>query len=472
MKYGLSIDQLDEIKQILAGYPAVETAVIFGSRAIDTYKEASDVDIAIKGEQADLNIALKIKDHLEEETYLPFFFDVVAYGSISSDELKKHIDTKGKVIFDRRMDEWEEVKLDSVLEIKYGKAHRALDDGNIPCIGSGGIMRYVNDSIYDKVSILIPRKGSLNNIMYQDNPFWTVDTMFWSIVNEEKVNPKFLFYQLTLIDYTNLNVGSAVPSLTVPVINKIDVSLPEKEEQNVIAEVLSSLDDKIDLLHRQNQTLEKMAETLFRQRFVEEAQDDWEEGTLNEVLSVKGGTTPSTKKPEFWNGDIHWTSPKDITSSDSIYLFDTERKITKKGLSKISSGLLPKGTLLMSSRAPVGILTFAEIPLAINQGYIAILDDKGFSKEFLYLWIKFNINYVRSYSNGSTFLEISKSVFKNLEIKIPPENICFEFQKFIIPYFDKIKLNQTQIHTLESLRDTLLPKLISGEIRVVNDEYP
>lgn len=364
------------------------------------------------------------------------------------------------------MSEWKDDQLGSVLEIKYGKDHKALEDGDIPCIGSGGIMRYVNDFLYDKVSILIPRKGSLNNIMYQDKPFWTVDTMFWSIINEKKVNPKFLFYQLTLIDYTNLNVGSAVPSLTVPVINEIDISLPEKDEQIEIAEVLSSLDDKIDLLHRQNQTLEQMAETLFRQWFVEEADERWEIGTLNDVLTVKGGTTPSTKNPDYWDGDIHWTSPRDITTLDSIYLFDTERKITEAGLKKISSGILSKGTLLMSSRAPVGVLAFAEVPIAINQGYIAILDDKGFSKEFLFLWLKTNMDYVQSYANGSTFLEISKSAFKSLEIQIPPKELRNEFQEWVTPHFKKIKSNQTQIRTLTSLRDTLLPKLMSGEVRV------
>jgi type I restriction enzyme S subunit len=248
---------------------------------------------------------------------------------------------------------------------------------------------------------------------------------------------------------------------------------PELAEQRAIASILSSLDDKIDLLHRQNHTLEQMAETLFRQWFppvggqgVEEADDSWEIGTLNDVLTVKGGTTPSTKNPDYWDGDIHWTSPRDITTLNSIYLFDTERKITEAGLKKISSGLLPKGTLLMSSRAPVGVLAFAEVPIAINQGYIAILDDKGLSKEFLFLWLKTNMDYVQSYANGSTFLEISKSAFKSLGIQIPSKDLRNEFQEWVTPHFKKIKSNQTQIRTLTALRDTLLPKLMSGEIRL------
>src|SRR5690606_38271969 len=143
--------------------------------------------------------------------------------------------------------------------------------------------------LYDKESILIPRKGSLNNIMYQNTPFWTVDTMFWSKINNDKVNGKFLFYQLTLIDYTNLNVGSAVPSLTVPIINEIDVNLRPLPEQKPIASVLSSLDDKIDLLHQQNQTLEALAETLFRQWFIEEAKEGWEEVSLSSMANFLNG---------------------------------------------------------------------------------------------------------------------------------------------------------------------------------------
>jgi type I restriction enzyme, S subunit len=210
-----------------------------------------------------------------------------------------------------------------------------------------------------------------------------------------------------------------------------------------------------------------MAEALFKQWFVVEAKEEWEEGTLGDILSVKGGTTPSTAVSEFWDGAIHWTSPRDITNLNSIYLFDTERKISEAGLAKISSGLLPKGTLLMSSRAPVGVLAFSEVPIAINQGYIAIIDDKKVSKEFIYLWLKTNMEYVQSFANGSTFLEISKSAFKTLQLLIPTRKELSGFQEQIAPLFKKIKTNTIQIRTLTTLRDTLLPKLMSGEVRAV-----
>lgn len=364
------------------------------------------------------------------------------------------------------MNEWKEYKLKDVANVKYGKAHQSLSDGYIPAYGSGGLIRYVEKALYNEESILIPRKGTLNNIIYKDEPFWTVDTMFWTELNKKIIVPKYLFYQLSLIDFSNMNVGSAVPSMTIPILNDIDIYVPSIPAQTAIASILSSLDDKIDLLHRQNVTLEKMAETLFRQWFVEEAKEEWDEGTLDDILTVKGGSTPSTSEPAYWNGKIHWTSPKDITNLNGIYLFDTERKITELGLSKISSGLLPKGTLLMSSRAPVGVLAFCEVPVAINQGYIAILDNKGYSKEFIYLWLKANIDVVHSFSNGSTFMEISKTAFKTLQLQLPPKQVMTDFQLLVKPLFNKIKSNHIQIRTLTALRDTLLPKLMSGEVRV------
>src|SRR5665647_3471913 len=251
-------------------------------------------------------------------------------------------------------------------------------------------------------------------------------------------------------------------------IENINLIIPSPPEQIQIAGILSSLDDKIDLLHRQNKTLEQLAETLFRQWFVEEAKESWGVGKLGDIISVKGGTTPSTTKPEYWNGNFHWTSPRDLSNNNSIYLFNTERKLTEKGLKQIGSGLLPIGTVLLSSRAPIGYLVITEIPVAINQGYIAIICDKLVSNYFMYLWTKKNLDTIISSANGSVFLEISKSTFKELDFIIPPKEKLKLFDKEIEPLFQKIKSNTNQICTLTQLRDTLLPKLMSGEVTVKN----
>lgn len=266
----------------------------------------------------------------------------------------------------------------------------------------------------------------------------------------------------------NFISGSAIPRVVLKDFRNVPVPLIPLDKQKAIATVLCSLDDKINLLHRQNTTLEAMAETLFRQWFVEEAKEDWEECVLNDVISIKGGTTPSTKESIFWNGNIHWTTPRDLSNHTTVYLFDTDRKITEKGLSQIGSGLLPVGIVLLSSRAPIGYLAITEIPMAINQGYIAILCDKTVSNYFIYLWCKVNLEEIKNSGNGSVFQEISKSVFKELKLVVPPKAVLNEFKLMVEPMFLKIKSNQTQIRTLTTLRDTLLPKLMSGEVRVEN----
>lgn len=361
------------------------------------------------------------------------------------------------------MSEWKDDQLGSVLEIKYGKDHKALEDGDIPCIGSGGIMRYVNDSLYDKVSILIPRKGSLNNIMYQDKPFWTVDTMFWSIINEEKVNPKFLFYQLTLIDYTNLNVGSAVPSLTVPVINEIDITLPEKDEQNAITSVLSSLDDKIDLLHRQNQTLEQMAETLFRQWFVENPNPDWEERPLGDLVTVKRGGSPRPIQDYLSDTGYRWLKISDATKEPSPFIFEIKEHIKEEGLKKTT--LLKAGKLVLSNSATPGLPKILQVDTCIHDGWLHF-PESHFSNEFLYLLFKKIRPELLQQGNGSIFTNLKTDILKEYPIPIADDESLEFFDNQVKPLFEKLLSNQTQIRTLTALRDTLLPKLMSGEVKV------
>lgn len=311
---------------------------------------------------------------------------------------------------------------------------------------------------------LIPKSGHARYVISQSGMRASPD--------KTMLDSEFLFYffrspigQNQLLQNES-QVG--VPSISSPLssLKAVRLLMPPLAEQKAIAEVLSSLDDKIDLLHRQNATLEALAETLFRQYFIEEAQDDWEDGILDDVLTVKGGTTPSTKNSAFWDGDIHWTSPRDLSGNNGLFLLDTARKITPEGLAQIGSGLLPAGSLLMSSRAPVGYLAFSVNPVAINQGYIGILDDKGFSKEFIFLWLKINMEYVKGHANGSTFQEISKSTFKRLEITKPPEQLRQKFQELATPIFEKLLTNTWQCQNLQRLRESLLPRLMSGAVRV------
>ena len=341
------------------------------------------------------------------------------------------------------MSDWKEEVLGNVLEVKYGKAHKKLPEGKIPCYGSGGLMRYVNEQLYDKESILIPRKGSLNNIMYQDEPFWTVDTMFWSKIDEEKVFPKFLFYQLTLIDYTNLNVGSAVPSLIVPVINEIEINIPPLPEQKAIAEVLSSLDDKIDLLHRQNKTLEQMAETLFRQWFVEEAKEDWEIQALGKMTNI--GSGKGLKKDKFVNNGKYpiLGANGEIGRTDE-FLFNEKLLFTGR-----------VGTL-------GNVFRVENQKVWLSDNTLVIKPKKYYN--FIYFILK-NAK-LEQFNVGSTQPLVRQSDIKKIKIFITGSKKHIFFEEKTNLYFYRINKNKSQIRTLEKMRDTLLPKLMSGEVKI------
>ena len=278
----------------------------------------------------------------------------------------------------------------------------------------------------------------------------------------------------------------------------------ETNERRGIVDTLTALDDKIELNRRMNETLEEMARALFKSWFVDfdpvrakmegrdtglppdvadlfpdrlvdselgEIPEGWEVKTVGTIASIVGGTTPSTKQAQYWEGGTHcWATPKDLASLSVPVLLKTERKITDAGLGKIGSGLLPPGTVLLSSRAPIGYLAIAETPAAINQGFIGILPHDEISNLFMLYWCEASHDKIINHANGSTFLEISKSNFRQLPVVVPDESAMKKFDDLARPLYNRIVSNERQFRSLSSLRDTLLPKLISGEVRVENAE--
>ena len=387
-------------------------------------------------------------------------------------------------------DNWKEVTLADVVS-KLGDGLHGTpeydEQGNYPFINGNNLLNgkivikettlWANEEEYKKHkkelnerTILVSINGTLGNVALYNNEKCILgkSACYFNVLPEvDRLFIKYVVTDKTFQDHIkNFAHGTTIQNVSLRTMREYPFLLPTLPEQKAIVGVLSSLDDKIDLLHRQNATLEALAETLFRQWFVEEAKEEWVVGKLSDVISVKGGTTPSTKEADLWDGEVCWTTPRDLSNHISVFLFDTERKITSKGLAKIGSGLLPVGTVLLSSRAPIGYLAITNISLAINQGYIAILCNKVVSNYFMYLWCKSNLEEIKSQGNGSVFQEISKSTFKEMRFTIPPKPLVDDFDVLIDSYFEKIRINQTQIRTLYTLRNTLLPKLMSGEVRV------
>jgi len=292
--------------------------------------------------------------------------------------------------------------------------------------------------------------------------------------NQKLVDPKFIYYFLTAnntveeLDIIAEASTTTYPSIKPSDIGNLDILLPPIAEQKAIAGVLSSLDDKIELLHRQNKTLESMAETLFRQWFIEEAKEEWEVVKIGSVLETVLGGTPSTKEPAFWGGDIPWINSGEV---NNFRILSASKFITELGLKKSNTKLLPKGTTVLAiTGATLGQVSLLEIETCANQSVIGVIPNKRIPVPYVFLWVKFKIKEIISNETGGAQPHINKNDINETEITLPDSETMEKGMLVISPLFDKITINCFQVSNLEKLRDMLLPKLMSGEVSV-RDEY-
>jgi len=306
---------------------------------------------------------------------------------------------------------------------------------------------------------------------------------------------------LKQLDLNNWRSGSGQPLINQSTLNSIDVTVPAPFSQRLIGSFISSLDDRITLLRETNATLEAIDQALFKSWFVDfdparakaegrqpEGMDattaalfpdsfeeselglvpkGWSVMPIGEAVECVGGGTPDTKNEAYWQPEeFSWSSPKDLSGLQSPVLLSTERKLSAQGLAKVSSGLLPCGTLLMSSRAPIGYLAIAKTPLAVNQGYIAMLPGGRLPPLYLLFWCREKMEVIKGRANGSTFMEVSKKAFRPIPALVPSAAVLEAFADIADPLFERLVKNERQAQTLTQLRDTLLPRLISGQLRL------
>lgn len=353
---------------------------------------------------------------------------------------------------------------------------------------------------------------------------------------KEKVIPEYLLYAYLSPEFqetirSNTIRGATVDRIALRELPNFPILIPPKEKQRQVVKILKSISSKIDLNCEINQTLEQIAQAIFKSWFVDfdpvnakiEAKQNgrdperaamcaisgktdaeldllsqnqreklaataalfpdeltesdlglipegWEWSTIGKEVNVVGGGTPSTKNRDFWEeGSFNWTTPKDLSGNQDKILLKTERKITEAGLGKISSGLLPVDTVLLSSRAPVGYLALAKVPVAINQGYIAMKCEKRLSPVFVLQWANSVMDDIKQRASGTTFAEISKKNFRIIPVLIPTKEILKMHSKKMNCLYDKITVSITEMATLAGLRDTLLPRLLSGELYLTDN---
>ena len=351
-------------------------------------------------------------------------------------------------------------RLGDVCAIRYGKDHKKLSDGSVPTYGSGGIMRYVDTAICEQPSVLIPRKGTLGNLFYTDEPFWTVDTLFWTDIDQTKIVPKYLYYQLKQKDLASYNVGTAVPSLTVEVLNEIDLDVPSIDKQRRIVEVLNSFDSKIALNNQLNDYLANLLDAAF----ANSAKSGSKEFGLPEVVDILSGGTPRTKNAEYWeDGRIPFFTPGDVTNS--VYTLTTEKHITDVGLDNCNSELYPVDTVFLTARGTVGKVAIAGRPMAMNQSCFAFRG-KSIPQSVVFQIIKNAVKTLRAKANGATFAAINTRDLKIETVAVPCNKEIAHYDESASKWLDLIRTNEEENLQLSALRDILLPKLMSGEIDV------
>ena len=541
MNDGLKDAHREAIIAVIAANARVERAVLFGSRATGTNTVTSDVDIALFGDRLTLTDQARLAAAIDK---IPMAqsVDLLLYDSISDRTLREHVRHHG-VEWYARSDRhatscdgsstttgWQEAALGDVVRLLSGgtppKKREEYWNGAIPWVSARDMRQFrLRDT-----TLHVTAEGLANGTrlvpvgttllltrgmrLLKEVPVCVVERPMAfnqdikALLPSTRIDSHFLPYLIlgnkrrlqNLVDLAGHGTGR----INSDELRALDVRLPLPREQRAIAHILGTLDDKIDVNRRMNETLEAIARALFKSWFVDfgpvrakvegrdtglpqdiadlfpdrlvdaemgEIPEGWEVSPIGDEVDAVGGSTPSTREPSYWHqGEHYWATPKDLSKLSSPVLLDTNRRITDAGLRKISSRTLPVGTVLLSSRAPIGYLAIAEIPTAVNQGFIAMKCERRLPNLYVLYWCEQNLGYIRDIAGGSTFAEISKKTFRTVPVVVPSKAILATYQRLSRPLYYLLVANVKESATLATLRDTLLPKLIAGEMRLAEAE--
>ena len=359
------------------------------------------------------------------------------------------------------MDSWNEIELKDIIQFKNGKK-RPIEDGDIPVYGGNGILGYADTNTHEKC-IAIGRVGAYcGSVFYEPGKCWISDN---AISAQAKGNTDilFIYYLLSNLHLNHRHIGTGQPLLTQKILNSIRCKVPCIDIQKKISVILHVLDEKIMLNNDINKNLEEQAQALYNELFADSSFD----ATLADLGTIVGGSTPSKKHPEYYTDQgIAWITPKDLSNNSSKFIYHGEIDITELGLSKCSASVMPSGTVLFSSRAPIGYIAVAANPTATNQGFKSVIPNDKIGTAFVYYFLKNNLTMIESMASGSTFKEVSASAMKAIPAFKPESDKLCQFQDFCEPLFYHQQMLESENTRLAQLRDTLLPRLMSGEVDV------
>ena len=290
-------------------------------------------------------------------------------------------------------------------------------------------------------------------------------------IDPEKVNPKYVKYYCRSKQYNDwvqsFNTGSTRGNINAQTFGNMEIPLPDRKQQDYLVSILEPIDEKIKINKQINDNLEQQAQSYFQELFVDNADPEWAIGTISDLGTVVGGSTPSKAKPEYYTeSGIAWITPKDLSINKSKFVSHGENDITELGLKNSSAAIMPEGTVLFSSRAPIGYIAIAAGEVTTNQGFKSVVPKPEIGTPFIYFFLKNTLPVIEGMASGSTFKEVSGSTMKNVPAVIPDAETLAKFSDFCAPIFAQQRILEEQNQSLATLRDNLLPKLMSGEIDV------
>ncbi|MCI6578114.1 MAG: restriction endonuclease subunit S [Bacteroidales bacterium] len=380
--------------------------------------------------------------------------------------------------------EWKEYSLGDISKLKYGKNVSAkLCKGPVPIFSGYRKIGTCNTINCKKNTVIVIARGAggCGDVKLTKEDCFLTNLSISVELDKGICNAKWFYYNHLLNNLSFLNSGSAQPQITIDSLSKYLIRIPPIIIQRKIAGILSALDSKIENNNKINANLEAQAQALFKSWFVDftpfkdqpfvdselgPIPQGWKVGKLGDIGEIVGGSTPSKSKPEYYTTHgIAWLTPKDLSTSKAKFTSRGEIDITDEGYNSTSTKLMPRGSVLFSSRAPIGYLTIAKNEICTNQGFKSLVPN-GAGTGFIYYTLRHLTPQIENRATGSTFKEASATLMRSVETIVPPTSILNKFEELLRPILQFQEKKEEENQRLAALRDTLLPKLMSGEIKL------
>lgn len=351
--------------------------------------------------------------------------------------------------------------------LSSGKSIRAENInpiGAYPVIGGNGLRGYTDSYNFDGECAVIGRQGAAcGNVRYHSGKAYMTEHAVVVCANDEN-DTRYLSYLLSIQNLGRLSAQSAQPGISVKTLSKQEVCLPPLDEQKRVSQLLGTIDSKINANTKLNDYLEQLLLARFDRLF--QSADSFN-GTISDIGEVVGGATPSKKRPEYYcHRGIGWITPRDLSNTSDKFIAHGADDITQAGFDSCSAKKLPAGSVLFSSRAPIGYIAIASDEVTTNQGFKSIVPRAEVGTAFVYCFLVRNKYRIADAGSGTTFPEVSGKTMASIGLVLPDVGRCAEFEEWAKPILKEQFRLEEESHGLGRLRDALLPKLMSGEIDV------